>query len=61
MDENTNCGEEILCTTISKKIALVTIDEVQDSIDWLGYNLLPDEIADEVNYWNVVKQEIENL
>ena len=61
MDENTNCGEEILCTTISKKIALVTIDEVQDSIDWLGYNMLPDEIADEVNYWNVVKQEIENL
>lgn len=61
MDENTNCGEEILCTTIAKKIALVTIDEVQDSIDWLGYNLLPDEIADEVSYWNVVKQEVENL
>ena len=61
MDENTDCGEEILCTTIAKKIALVTIDEVQDSIDWLGYNLLPDEIADEVSYWNVVKQEIENL
>ena len=61
MDENTNCGEEILCTTIAKKIALVTIYEVQDSIDWLGYNLLPDEIEDEVSYWNVVKQEIENL
>ena len=61
MNEDTDCGEEILCTTIAKKIALVTIDEVQDSIDWLGYNLLPDEIADEVSYWNVVKQEIENL
>ena len=61
MDENTDCGEEVLCTTIAKKIALVTIDEVQDSIDWLGYNLLPDEIEDEVSYWNVVKQEVENL
>ena len=63
MDENTDCGEEILCTTIAKKIALVTIDEVQDSIDWLGngYHMLPDNIRSRVDYWDEVKQEIENL
>lgn len=61
MNENTACGEEILCTTIAKKIALITIDEVQYCIDWLVYNLPPDEIENEIDYWNEVKREIENL
>ncbi len=63
MDEDTDCGNEILCTTIAKKIALTTVDEIQGSIDWLGngYNMLPDNIRSKVDYWNVVKQEIENL
>lgn len=42
MEEDTECGNEILCTTIAKKIALLTVQN-------------------EVDYWNEVKQEIENL
>ena len=63
MDENTNCGEEILCTTIAKKIAWATVDEIQGSIDWLGngYHMLPDNIRSRVDYWDEVKQEVENL
>jgi hypothetical protein len=58
MNENTDCGEEILCTTIAKKIALDVVDEI---ISVLLYPKIPQGMLLRVVYWNEVKQEIENL
>jgi hypothetical protein len=51
MNSDTECGEEILCTGIAKKAALIAVDEI---IKVLGYN-------SEVHIWNKVKQEIQLL
>ena len=49
MNEDTQCGEEILCTEIAKQLAIIAVDEVLDKD---GYN----------NYfWNEVKHELEKL
>lgn len=53
MNEDTNCGEEILCTTIAKKIALTTVDEIA--------SVISQGVLLRVVYWDEVKQEIENL
>ena len=53
MNEDTNCGEEILCTTIAKKIALTTVDEIS--------SVISQGVLLRIVYWNEVKQEIENL
>jgi hypothetical protein len=58
MNEDTNCGEEILCTTIAKKIALDVVDEIMSV---LLYPKIPQGMLLRVVYWNEVKQEIENL
>lgn len=50
---DTDAGEEIICTTISKNCALIAVDEIQDAIRYLD-----DESED---YWNKVKQEIEKI
>jgi len=55
MQSGTDAGEEILCTTIAKKCALIAVDEIMSVIDR------------DMNYQNVyayfleVKQEIEKL
>ena len=53
MNEDTNCGEEILCTTIAKKIALDVVDEIM--------SVISQGVLLRVVYWDEVKQEIENL
>jgi hypothetical protein len=53
MNENTDCGEEILCTTISKKIALDVVDEI--------ISVIAQGALLRVVYYDEVKQEIENL
>lgn len=53
MNENTDCGEEILCTTIAKKIALDVIDEI--------ISVIAQGALLRVVYYDEVKQEIENL
>ena len=58
MNENTDCGEEILCTTIAKKIALDVVDEIMSV---LLYPKIPQGMLLRIVYWNEVKQEIENL
>jgi hypothetical protein len=50
MDEDTNCGNEILCSIISIKCALIAVDEI-----WA-------ECLDiREKYWRDVKHEIEKL
>jgi hypothetical protein len=51
MTEDTDCGEEILCTTIAKRCALFAVDEIMsDYQSWVTNE-----------FWLEVKQEIEKL
>ncbi len=57
MNSDTECGEEILCTVIAKKAALIAVDEMikqEISLLGLGKNYIP-------TWYNWVKQEIELL
>jgi hypothetical protein len=57
MDEDTDCGNEILCTSIAIKNALVAVNEIIQAIDWHEYET-PNK---ELNYWLEVRKEINNL
>ena len=53
MNSDTECGEEILCTVIAKKAALIAVDEIIYVLD---------RYIDPVrSYWEQVKQQIELL
>jgi hypothetical protein len=51
MNEDTECGEEILCTVIAKQCALIAVDNVL----WMASHYAT------IDYWNEVKQKIEAL
>lgn len=56
---DTEAGEEIICTTISKQCALIAVDEILN-ISYFTHE--PSEDDDlYMNYWKQVKQEIEKL
>jgi hypothetical protein len=52
---------DIPCTSLSidesKQCALIAVDEIIQAIDWHEFEV-PNE---QINYWQEVKQEIENL
>jgi len=48
MNEDTDCGEETLCTSISIKNALILVDEI---LIYTNYS----------SYWTEVQKEIEKL
>jgi hypothetical protein len=50
--EDTQCGDEILCTGIAKRCALIAVDEIRDNLPL---------ITDIQNHWIEVKYEIEKL
>jgi hypothetical protein len=65
---DTHCGEEILCTVIAKKAALIAVDEIiknQDNVvDIMRYKLILGGIKSitmQSDYWNNVKRYIEEL
>ena len=55
MNEDTECGQEIICTIIAKKSALIAVDEIMKAMDDV---MLPNPFK---QYWGQVKQEIEKL
>ncbi len=71
MNEDTECGNEILCTSIAKQCALIAVDEILEA------TVIYVAIRERVNYsktgfdnvvhskydkfWQEVKQEIEKL
>ena len=60
MDEDTECGNEILCTSIAIKNALISVDEIikeLSTIHCCGEN----DINDSIQYYKEVKQELEKL
>ena len=54
MDDDTDCGNEILCTSIAIKNALVAVDEIWNALESA-------RAFEEYNYWQEVRQEIKNL
>ena len=52
MNEDTDCGYEILCTKIAKQCSFICVDEILDLDS--GYPI-------DKNYWQDVKSEIEKL
>ena len=55
MNEDTECGQEILCTIIAKKSALIAVDEIMKAMDDV---MLPNPFS---QYWEQVKLEIQKL
>jgi hypothetical protein len=58
MDEDTDCGNEILCTSIAIKNALVAINHIILLIDVLP---LDEEVIELFDYVQKVKQELKKL
>ena len=58
MDADTECGNEILCTSIAIKNALVAINQIILLIDVLP---LDDEVIELFDYVQKVKNEIKKL
>jgi hypothetical protein len=62
MNEDTECGNEILCTVIAKKCALIALDEIIEATKVSTYNGKENSIGWNFDlYWNQVKDEIEKL
>lgn len=55
IDEDTDCGNEILCTLIAKKCALLTVQKMIENLSTLYGSVK------EVYYWEFVKKEIEDF
>jgi hypothetical protein len=74
MNEDTECGNEILCTVIAKQCAIIAVDEIieeryfhnehhQQNLK-LKYHIeieLAERLESTRNYWSEVKHEIEKL
>jgi hypothetical protein len=54
MSEDTDCGNEVLCTSIAKICALIMVNELLTNSTFLLSN-------GELYFWNEVKKEIEKL
>ena len=54
MDEDTDCGNELLCTSIAIKNALVAVNEIWNALESA-------RAFEEYNYWQEVRQEIKKL
>ncbi len=66
MNEDTDCGNEILCTMIAKQCALIAVDEITTALTISTGHLLinkldENELVKDFNHWNEVKTEIEKL
>lgn len=54
MEEDTDCGNEILCTIIAKRMVLIEIDEILSAFDWHEFETPNDEFF----FWNEVKSKL---
>ena len=68
MSADTECGNEILCTSIAKQCALITVEkminEYQSMSDLESVLVVNNEITfivDKLKYWNEVKNQINKL
>jgi len=57
INEDTECGNEILCTSIAKQCGLIAVDEMLNFQE----NLIITEGSIAYHYWNEIKTEIKKL
>jgi len=64
MNEDTECGNEILCTSIAKQCALIAVDQVIEMLDVVceskSYDPFEAPMYD-LKEWKQIKEEIEKL
>lgn len=60
MDEDTDCGNELLCTSIAIKNALITVDNILSELATI-YVSGENDIEDSKQWYKEVKQELEKL
>ena len=64
MNEDTECGNEILCTSIAKQCALIAVDQVIKMLDVVceskSYDPFEAPMYD-LKEWKQIKEEIEKL
>jgi hypothetical protein len=61
MQEDTDCGHEILCTVIAKRFALIAVDELIETFSRFN-GMYDQEVFDlELLFWQEVKSEIQKL
>ena len=62
MNEDTECGNEILCTIIAKKSALISVEEMISVLPFTAIHRSLNEYAIQMHkYLEKVKDEIEKL
>jgi len=62
MDADTDCGNELLCTSIAIKNSLISVFEIIYAIVKIeGIETLGKAEIKELEYWREVKQELEKL
>jgi hypothetical protein len=59
MNEDTECGNEILCTSIAKQCALIAVQEIINANP--HSNPFTTEVYSTMLFWQEVKNEINNL
>ena len=59
MDEDTDCGNEILCTSIAIKNALICADEVMMRVPYKDSSIAKDDL--DIEYWIEVKKELRQM
>mgnify|MGYP001544677065 CR=1 FL=1 len=59
MDEDTDCGNEILCTSIAIKNALICADEVMMRVPYKDSGIAKDDL--DIEYWIEVKKELRQM
>jgi hypothetical protein len=59
MDEDTDCGYEVLCTSIAIKNALICADEVMKRVHYKDSVIATDDLA--IEYWIQVKKELRQM
>lgn len=60
MDEDTDCGNELLCTSIAIKNALITVDNILSELANI-YCSGENDIDDLTQWYKEVKKELEKL
>ena len=58
MDQDTDCGNEILCTIIAIKNAHIAVDEILEFMDKFNIDI---EYAHQAKWWTNVKIELDNM
>ena len=61
MNEDTECGNEILCTSIAIQCAIIAVDEILNTLDSERIIYGSEYCFEENKYWQEVKKEIEKL